>query len=103
MSTNTNKVAVDYFEFAGQAQTSFVLLEHRVGRFPITRSRVTAAGAIEIVGADGVIEVLGSAAYPCSLNILERIRTHHEGLLLVQVDPMRLDGITEQVLSARFH
>lgn len=103
MSTNTNKTPVDYYEFADQARTPFVVLEHRSGRLPIKRSRVTPAGAIEITGADGAIEVLGSPAYPCSLTILERIRTHHEGLLLVQVDPTRVDGIVEQVLSARFH
>jgi hypothetical protein len=103
MSTNTNKKPVDYFEFADQAQTPFVVLEHRDGRMPIKRSLVTSAGAIEITGADGAVEVLGSSTYPCSLKILERIRTHHEGLLLVQVDPMRVDGVAEQVLSARFH
>ena len=103
MSTNTNKTPVDYFEFADQMRTPFVVLEHRNGRLPIKRSRVTPAGAIEIAGADGAVEVLGSSAYPCSLTILERIRTHHEGLLLVQVDPTRVDGIAEQVLTARFH
>lgn len=103
MSTNTNKTPVDYFEFADQTRTPFVVLEHRSGRLPIKRSRVTPAGAIEITGADGAVEVLGSPAYPCSKMILERIRTHHEGLLLVEVDPMRIDGVSEQLLSARFH
>jgi hypothetical protein len=103
MSTNTNKNPVDYFEFADEARTPFVVLEHRGGRLPIRRALVTAAGAIEITGADGAVEVLGSAGFPCSLAILERIRTHHEGLLLVQVDPTRVDGVSEQLLSARFH
>jgi len=103
MSTNTNKKPVDYFEFADQAQTPFVVLEHREGRLPIKRSLVTPAGAIEITGADGAVEVLGSVEYPCSVAVLKRIRTHHEGLLLVQVDVNRVDGLSEQLLSARFH
>jgi len=102
MSTNKHKRPVDYFEFADKAQTPFVVLEHRDGRLPVKRALVTPAGAIEITGADDAVEVLGSPAYPCSVKILERIRTHHEGLLLVQVDPMRIDGIAEQVLNARF-
>lgn len=103
MPTNTNKTSVDYFEFTAQAETPFVVLEHREGRLPIKRSLVTAAGAIEITGADGAIEVLGSAAHPCSSAVLKRIRTHHEGLLVVQVDVERVGGVSEQVLSARFH
>jgi hypothetical protein len=103
MSTNTNKSPVDYFEFADQAQTPFVVLDHRNGRLPIQRLLVTSAGAIEITGADGAVEVLGSAEHPCSTAVLKRVRTHHEGLLLVQVDATRLDGLSEQLLSARFH
>ena len=103
MSTNTNKTPVDYYEFTAQAETPFVVLEHREGRFPIKRSLVTPAGAIEITGSDGAVEVLGSAENPCSMAILKRIRTHHEGLLVVQVDVARIDGVSEQVLTARFH
>ena len=103
MTTTTKKIPVDYFEFADGEQTTFIVLDHRRGRFPIQRSVVTAAGSIEITGHVAVVEVLGSATYPCSSAILKRIRTHHEGLLFVQIDSARLDGVTEQMLSARFY
>lgn len=103
MSTNSNKIPLDFFEFADHAQATFVVVDYRPGRLPISRAIVTPAGAIEITGADGGVEVMGSPDYPCSSAVLKRIRTHHEGLLLVQVDATRVDGITEQLLSARFH
>ncbi|MGX9221747.1 hypothetical protein ACWV27_25620 (plasmid) [Massilia varians] len=102
MSTNQNKTPVDYFEYSDGGRSPFIVLQHRQGRLPIRRTVVTAAGAVEITGADGAIEVLGSNEYPCSVTVLERIRTHHEGLLLVDVDPSRIDGVREHVLSARF-
>jgi len=103
MSTNLNKIPLDFFEFADHAQATFVVVDHRQGRLPVKRTVVTSAGAIEITGADGQVEVLGSPDYPCSAAVLRRIRTHHEGLLLVQVDATRVEGVTEQLLSARFN
>ena len=103
MSTNSNKIPLDFFEFTDHAQATFVVVDHRPGRLPIRRAIVTAAGAIEITGTDGAVEVLGSPDHPCSAAVLKRIRMHHEGLLLVQVDPARVDGISEQLLSARFN
>jgi hypothetical protein len=101
MSTKSNKIPLDFFEFADHAHAPFVVLDHRPGRMPIGRTIVTSAGAIEITGTDGQVEVLGSSEYPCSAALLTRIRTHHEGLLFVQVDPARIDGVSEQLLSAR--
>lgn len=103
MSTNLYKVPLDFFEFTNQAQVTFLVVDHRPDRLPVRRTVVTAAGAVEITGADGVVEVLGSADFPCSAEVLKRIRTHHEGLLLVQVDSTRIDGVSEQLLSARFN
>jgi hypothetical protein len=103
MSTNTNKIPLDFFEFADHAQATFVVVDHRPGRMPVSRAIVTPAGAIEITGTDGLVEVMGSPDYPCSAAVLKRIRTHHEGLLLVQVDASRVDGVAEQLLSARFN
>ena len=81
----------------------FVVLGFREARMPIKKVLVTAAGVIELSASDGVIETLGTHDHPCDADILLRIRTHHEGLLLVQVDPTRVkDGVQEQVLTARF-
>ncbi|MDK6076254.1 hypothetical protein [Massilia varians] len=102
MSTKQNKTPVDYFEYADDGRSPFIVLQHRQGRLPVQRTVVTAAGVVEITGADGVIEVLGSNEHPCSVSVLQRIRTHHEGLLLVDVDPSRINGVREQVLTARF-
>lgn len=103
MSTNSNKIPLDYFEVSDQAHATFIVVDYRPERFPVRRAIVTSAGAIELTGADGAVEVMGSAEYPCSTAVLTRIRTHHEGLLLVQVDTTRVDGVSEQLLSARFN
>jgi len=103
MSTNSNKIPLDYFEVSDQAHATFIVVDYRPERFPVRRAIVTSAGAIELTGADGAVEVMGSAEYPCSTAVLARIRTHHEGLLLVQVDTTRVDGVSEQLLSARFN
>lgn len=103
MSTKSNKTPLDYFEVSDQAHATFLVVDYRPERFPIKRAIVTSAGAIELTGADGAVELLGSADQPCSTAVLTRIRIHHEGLLLVQVDATRVDGVSEQLLSARFH
>lgn len=103
MSTNSNKIQLDYFEVSDQAQATFIVVDYRPDRFPVRRAIVTSAGAIELTGADGAVEVMGSAEHPCSTAVLTRIRMHHEGLLLVQVDTARVDGVSEQLLSARFN
>jgi hypothetical protein len=101
--TTTSKTPVDFHVFTANQDTPFVVLAHRVGRFPIQKAMVTPAGVIELSGQDGVVETLGSSAVPCTANVIKRIRTHHEGLLLVQVDPDRTaESVSEQVVSARF-
>lgn len=97
-----SKISTDYFEARGGDGVPIILLLHRENRFPIGRTVVTAAGVVEIFAADGVVEILGSPESPCSAAILKRLRTHHEGLLLVQVDPARAPaGLSEQIISAR--
>lgn len=81
----------------------FVVLGFRERRMPIQKVIVTASGVIELLTSDGTIETLGTLDHPCDADVLLRIRTHHEGLLLVQIDPTRVkDGVQEQLLSARF-
>ncbi len=98
-----SKIFLQYEELTENGETCCLVLRHRDNRFPIAKVFVTPAGAIELHCADGAIELLGSAAFPCSTGALRRIRTHHDGLLLVQVDPNRAaGGVSEQLLSARF-
>lgn len=99
----SSKIPVQYEEITEGGETCCIALRHRDNRFPVTKVLVTPAGAIELHCADGAVEVLGSPAFPCSTGALRRIRTHHDGLLLIQVDPDRVEGgVTEQLLSARF-
>lgn len=100
---SSTKQPVDYHEVRTSGGVPFVVLNYRDSRFPIKKTVVTASGTVELHGADGMVEVLGSLQAPCSVPILKRLRVHHEGLLLVQVKPNTLDGaISEQVVSARF-
>jgi len=96
------KQAIDYYE-CSNGTTPFIVLSRRSGRLPLQRVLVTAAGVVELHCQDGAVETLGSQQDPFSLELIRRIRTHHEGLLLVEVgDPGNPLGLTEVMLSARF-
>lgn len=99
--TTSQKTALTYHEIKTPCGVPFVVIAHRDGRFPIRRVRVTAAGVVEMLTADSQIETIGKDGFACSTAILQRIRTHHDGLLLVQIDPDRAEGASEQVLTAR--
>jgi hypothetical protein len=96
------KQPLDYYEcFAGTVP--FVVIDGRHGRLPLQRVLVTAAGIVELHCNDGVVETLGSSVDPVNLELLRRIRTHHEGLLLVEAGTQsQPHAIKEQMLSARF-
>lgn len=99
---HTSPHALSYHEFMTPSDVPFLVVDHRDSRFPIREVRVTAAGVIEWLAADGRIEALGTIDEPCSQAVLVRIRTHHEGILLVQVDMSKApEGVSEQILSAR--
>jgi hypothetical protein len=102
------KIRIAY-EF--DATLPFVAIVHREGRFPVARASVTQYGEIELTGADGVVEVLGAPELPCHVELLKRLRTHHEGLLFVEFKDMPRAGdvsaglapapVCEQMLTAR--
>ncbi len=110
MDTGTpgKKIPIAY-EF--DATLPFVAILHREGRFPVARTTVTQYGEIELTGADGKIEVLGAPNLPCPVELIKRLRTHHEGLLFVEFKEMPAAGdvsagvapapVGEQMLTAR--
>lgn len=97
------RVAIDYFEYLAGA-TPFIVLDGRLGRLPLQRVLVTAAGVVELHCKDGAIEMLGSQTAPVNLELIRRIREHHEGLLLVEVGQAGKPGtLKEHMLSSRFN
>lgn len=96
------KTAIDYYECLS-GSVPFIVVNGRPGRFPIQRVVVTAAGVVELHCHDGAVETMGSSIDPIDLELLRRIRLHHEGLLFVEVGlPGRPKALQEKILSARF-
>jgi len=97
-----SRKTIDYYECLG-GSTPFIVLHGRPGRLPLQRVLVTAAGVVELHCQDGAVELLGSSAAPINLELIRRIREHHEGLLLVEVGKEgQPDALKEHMLSARF-
>lgn len=99
-----NKQPITYEVLSHLGELIAIGLLHREGRMPITRTTVNAYGMVEIVCKDGQVEVMGSPDAPCPENVINRLRSHHEGLLVVEFP--RLEGeakpipVCEQLLKA---
>lgn len=86
-----------------------VALAYRKGRMPLSKSVISQYGEVALTCHDGEEEVLGSPQRPCPVDVLERLRQHHEGLLLVEFAqpgelPEHPDGgpVKEQLIKAAF-
>lgn len=74
-----------------------VSVAYRKDRMPIRRARITPYGEVRLEGRDGMIEVLGSPKEPCPERMLHKMRTHHEGLLLVEFLQESVDAMPRPV------
>lgn len=80
----TSAVELAYEELTSEGELLCVALTQRKGRHPIRKAEIASSGEVIITGSDNTIEVLGSPQKPCSEAIIKRMRTHHEGLLVVE-------------------
>lgn len=74
-----------------------VVLPYREGRLPIKKTVINSSLCVELTCADDTIEVLGRPfqpaydghpampARPFPESLIEMLRTHHEGMLLVEL------------------
>lgn len=79
-----DKQEISYEVITVMGEMIAVGLEEREGRFPVAQAKVLADGRVELTCHDGRVEVMGSPGAPCPLGVIERLRTHHEGLLIVE-------------------
>lgn len=97
---------------AGPEGSDFIAvsLVYRPGRHPISHTEIRATGEIEITGADGRVEVIGSHAVPPTEEMIRRIRSA-EGMMLVEMGEDEAGGFdvasgagprTEQMLKDRY-
>lgn len=106
MSASRNVIPYETIEVEGALMC--LSLEYRAGR-AIKDVKITPYGEVELVNEDGLIEVIGTPKKPCQNSILERLRTHHEGLLLVffavpGAHPDNIEGgpVGEQLVKSTF-
>lgn len=77
-----NEIDYDVMEAGGDLIG--VRLAYRRGRVPISKAQVQPSGVVFLYGADGMVEAMGSATSPCPLNVIDALRTHPDGLLIVE-------------------
>lgn len=95
--------AIGYETMEANGEVLCVAVTRRVGRLPIQKAEVTAAGEIRIYGNDGTLEVMGSSDAPCPEGMLKKMRTHHEGLLLVEFEEGTQEGSPSPIPVAEQH
>lgn len=101
MAISKTPISFQYLKEEDSAKVLALILDFREGRFPIQRAAVNAYGVLEVLGKDGLIEVIGTHESPCDLSVIEQLRNCIEGLLVVEFDKERNLFVSEQNISAR--
>lgn len=83
MNTAEKKVNIPYEVLTVGEELIGIAITAREGRTPIAKARISASGVVELVGNDGLVEVLGGTDTPASEHVIKKLRLHPEGLLVV--------------------
>jgi len=106
MSTAEEKLNIPYEVLTVGEELIGIAITDREGRAPIAKAKISASGVVEFVGSDGVIEVLGGSDASAPENVIRKLRSHPEGLLVVffatSEQGVEHGPVGEQLVSASF-